>query len=1035
MAIAFDLNGPASQFDANTALTERPGRARTHSAIPPQPLHSQTQTTPSEERNGTMTASREIVFIDQNVFDLHSLLAGLRPDVEPIVLTASARATAQIATALKGRDDLHAIHIIAHGSAGEVRFGAGVLSRETLHDHAADLAEIGRALGRDGQLSLWSCETGQGKRGAAFVDALARATGADVAATVGLVGSAERGGRWELDSGFAQAPLTLEGMAAYAGVMQTHLDAFSLTAITDDVGPDDFLTNDHTLILHGTLDYRGADGTNQTTSFKIYLSGGEFGATPTYVGTFSFPPGTLPGDPSTTTTVDWGFNLQTLGVSAAQYLNDGTYTLLLVDASPSGGNLTVNEHGNNQFTINSNIDLDPPTQTVVISSITDDVAPATGTVADGGTTNDTAPALAGTLSAILLGNEVLSIFRDGIKIGKADVVGTNWTFSDAGPLVDGTSYTYTARVVDAANNLGPASNAYDITIDTSNPTAAVDITAIADDTGTAGDFTTSDTTLTVSGTHGALGAGEKVQVSSDGGTTWSDVTTSDATTWSFTDPTVHGASFTYQARVIDAAANVGNSDSQAVTIDTSNPTAAVDITAIADDTGTAGDFTTSDTTLTVSGTHGALGAGEKVQVSSDGGTTWSDVTTSDATTWSFTDPTVHGASFTYQARVIDAAANVGNSDSQAVTIDTSNPTAAVAITAIADDTGTAGDFTTSDTTLTVSGTHGALGAGEKVQVSSDGGTTWSDVTTSDATTWSFTDPTVHGASFTYQARVIDAAANVGNSDSQAVTIDTSNPTAAVDITAIADDTGTAGDFTTSDTTLTVSGTHGALGAGEKVQVSSDGGTTGRRHPGRHDLELHRSHRHGASFTYQARVIDAAANVGNSDSQAVTIDTSNPTAAVDITAIADDTGTAGDFTTSDTTLTVSGTHGALGAGEKVQVSSDGGTTWSRRRPGHATTWSFDRPPTRTRELHLPGAGDRCGGQCRQHRQPGGHHRRSGGGVARRRRHHREHRSLTGRERVQQQRLRPDSDPDGGTFAVTAVSGGTVGTQSRCRRARC
>ena len=878
MAIAFDLNGPASQFDANTALTEQPGRARTHSAIPPQPLHSQTQTTPSEERNGTMTASREIVFIDQNVFDLHSLLAGLRPDVEPIVLTASARATAQIATALKGRDDLHAIHIIAHGSAGEVRFGAGVLSRETLHDHAADLAEIGRALGRDGQLSLWSCETGQGKRGAAFVDALERATGADVAATVGLVGSAERGGRWELDSGFAQAPLTLEGMAAYAGVMQTHLEAFSLTAITDDVGPDDFITNDHTLILHGTLDYKGADGTNQTTSFKIYLSGGEFGATPTYVGTFSFPPGTLPGDPSTTTTVDWSVNLQTLGVSAAQYLNDGTYTLLLVDASPSGGNLIVNEGGNNQFTINSNIDLDPPTQTVVISSITDDVAPSIGTVADGGTTNDTAPALAGTLSAILGVGEVLSIFRDGVKIGVADVAGTNWTFSDAGPLVDGTNYTYTARVVDAANNLGPASNAYDITIDTSNPTAAVDITAIADDTGTAGDFTTSDTTLTVSGTHGALGAGEKVQVSSDGGTTWSDVTTSDATTWSFTDPTVHGASFTYQARVIDAAANVGNSDSQAVTIDTSNPTAAVDITAIADDTGTAGDFTTSDTTLTVSGTHGALGAGEKVQVSSDGGTTWSDVTTSDATTWSFTDPTVHGASFTYQARVIDAAANVGNSDSQAVTIDTSNPTAAVDITAIADDTGTAGDFTTSDTTLTVSGTHGALGAGEKVQVSSDGGTTWSDVTTSDATTWSFTDPTVHGASFTYQARVIDAAANVGNSDSQAVTIDTSNPTAAVDITAIADDTGTAGDFTTSDTTLTVSGTHGALGAGEKVQVSSDGGSNW-----------------------------------------------------------------------------------------VDVSQD------TAPPG------LHRSRQPRRELHLPGAGDRCGGQCRQHRQPGRHHRRSDGGI--------------------------------------------------------
>ena len=89
--------------------------------------------------------------------------------------------------------------------------------------------------------------------------------------------------------------------------------------------------------------------------------------------------------------------------------------------------------------------------------------------------------------------------------------------------------------------------------------------------------------------------------------------------------------------MIDAAANVGNSDSQAVTIDTSNPTAAVDITAIADDTGTAGDFTTSDTTLTVSGTNGALGAGEKVQVSTDG-LNWVDVSQDTARPGTITIP-------------------------------------------------------------------------------------------------------------------------------------------------------------------------------------------------------------------------------------------------------------------------------------------------------------------------------------------------------------------------------------------------------------
>ena len=67
------------------------------------------------------------------------------------------------------------------------------------------------------------------------------------------------------------------------------------------------------------------------------------------------------------------------------------------------------------------------------------------------------------------------------------------------------------------------------------------------------------------------------------------------------------------------------------------------------------------------------------------GTTLSQNT---ATTWSYVDPTTHGTSFTYQARIIDAASNVGTTASQAVTIDTTAPTEALAITAIADDTGT-----------------------------------------------------------------------------------------------------------------------------------------------------------------------------------------------------------------------------------------------------------------------------------------------------------------------------------------------------------
>src|SRR4029078_12391966 len=172
-----------------------------------------------------------------------------------------------------------------------------------------------------------------------------------------------------------------------------------------------------------------------------------------------------------------------------------------------------------------------------------------------------------------------------------------------------------------------------------------------------------------------------------------------------------------------------------------------------------GDFITNDTTLTVSGTNGVLGAGEKIQVSSDGGAPWTDVFET-GTTWSLVDTVTHPASFTYQARIIDGAGNVGTAASQAITIDTSAPTAALAITAIASDSGTAGDFITNDTTLTVSGTNGALGAGEKIQISSNGGATWTDVV-QNGLSRSLADAVTHPASFTYQAGIIDSAGNTG----------------------------------------------------------------------------------------------------------------------------------------------------------------------------------------------------------------------------------------------------------------------------------
>ncbi len=106
---------------------------------------------------------------------------------------------------------------------------------------------------------------------------------------------------------------------------------------------------------------------------------------------------------------------------------------------------------------------------------------------------------------------------------------------------------------------------------------AVTISSISEDTGIANNFITSDTSLTISGGNDPLAAGERIQISSDGGSNWSDVSVSNQS-WSFVDPTTHvDGVVNYQVRVINAFGRVGNTASQSVTIDTATPTAMVSV--------------------------------------------------------------------------------------------------------------------------------------------------------------------------------------------------------------------------------------------------------------------------------------------------------------------------------------------------------------------------------------------------------------------------------------------------------------------------
>jgi hypothetical protein len=175
--------------------------------------------------NRAATAAKEIAFVDPSVSDLGTLLGSLREEVRAVVLNPVGDPIRQMADALAGISGLRAVHIVAHGAPGEIGFSAGALAIDGVFEHQKDLAEIGAALDPDGELLLWSCETGCGSHGDRFIETLCWATGSLVAAASGTVGAPSLGGRWELDTRLGATivppPLSPAGLVAYSGLMAT----------------------------------------------------------------------------------------------------------------------------------------------------------------------------------------------------------------------------------------------------------------------------------------------------------------------------------------------------------------------------------------------------------------------------------------------------------------------------------------------------------------------------------------------------------------------------------------------------------------------------------------------------------------------------------------------------------------------------------------------------------------------------------------------------------------------------------------------
>lgn len=152
----------------------------------------------------TAASPREVVFVDSTLPNWQDLLTHISPDAKVVVLDPLKNGIVQMAEALQNETGMQAVHLLSHGGSGFVVVGNTMLSSYNLDNYIPQLAVIRAALSDQADFLLYGCDVAQGEAGAHFVQQLALATGADVAASSDDTGVS---GDWvlEVQSGAVEA--------------------------------------------------------------------------------------------------------------------------------------------------------------------------------------------------------------------------------------------------------------------------------------------------------------------------------------------------------------------------------------------------------------------------------------------------------------------------------------------------------------------------------------------------------------------------------------------------------------------------------------------------------------------------------------------------------------------------------------------------------------------------------------------------------------------------------------------------------------
>ncbi|MEG4403606.1 DUF4347 domain-containing protein, partial [Microcoleus sp. MON2_D5] len=170
-------------------------------------------------------AKKSLVIVDSRVENYQQLIGGIKAGTEVFVLNPTREAIEQITEILGQRSSITSLHIVSHGREAAVEIGSTELNIDNLETYSSQLQQWGKALSESGSILLYGCNIAAGESGLKFIQKISELTGANIAASHNLTGSAALGGDWELEITTAQINTEIafekEVLEGYTSVLAT----------------------------------------------------------------------------------------------------------------------------------------------------------------------------------------------------------------------------------------------------------------------------------------------------------------------------------------------------------------------------------------------------------------------------------------------------------------------------------------------------------------------------------------------------------------------------------------------------------------------------------------------------------------------------------------------------------------------------------------------------------------------------------------------------------------------------------------------